>query len=51
MQFNGVIEIYPRPTPVAMVTKIWDYRTMKFSIVYFKRIGQTRCSTEHSLSC
>jgi len=24
MQFNGVIEIYPRPTLVAMVTKIWD---------------------------
>jgi len=23
MQFNGVIEIYPRPTLIAMVTKIW----------------------------
>jgi len=25
VQFNGVIEIYPRPTLVAMVTKIWKF--------------------------
>ena len=24
-QFNGVIEIYIRPTPVAMATKIWEF--------------------------
>ena len=23
-QFNGIVEIYSRPTVVAMVTKIWD---------------------------
>ena len=24
-QFNGDVEIYIRPTPVAMVTKIWEF--------------------------
>jgi len=24
-QFNGLVEIYKRPTLVAMITKIWEF--------------------------
>jgi len=53
VQLNGVTEVYPRPTLVAVAMKNFGFyiEQLNYCVVYGKMIGQNPCSTEHGLSC